>query len=608
MKLTTVIASILIACTPVAAQQHLSIDRLAPKDAILVVGVDNFTSAYQHFNATSLPQIFELEPLKKIEEERMEDAQELSEYEELMNQIFEELGIEEDPTKIMPTGAAGLAVYLHTMEDSSRRPGVFAFADYGENAQHVQTVIDRLLERADEDDAVEYEVEEVLGRKVYSFTQPEGSKAMDEALGELDPGMGMPTPGLEEMFSGMKTVSFARDGSVYYIGTEMTQLVEAFELVDEDASSGLADSDDFLGARSQIGDSDVYGMAFIRPIFKLMAEADPGAAFYQGLVVSLIGDIKAISVGVNLDGRSAMVEGTMGVYMPGGKSGITMLLDRPAPRGDLPVFVGPNAVSYSAINFDMSGLGDFVMGFIRGNPMLAAQFGEEMMPVFEQTLETLSTALGNQVYTVATMERPIKLENMGTLVAIRCTDPQAVENTIAEFAPQMGLQPRDFLGNRIYAMDPQMAAMMGAPGTGPAVGLGGGYVFMGTEAPVQQALRAGGHDNLPTLAGESSYNRAVAALSTDNVIAWGFNDFVTSLEMQLESVKLQQQQQIEMMREWDPEFAAEMEKDMTDPTRYWTEEDWARLRELLGPQAWEMTSTDNGFVSRFYQFRGRTAE
>jgi len=607
MKLTTLLSSVLIACAPVAAQSP-TIDRLAPKNTILIVGTNNFQNAYQHFNATTLPQIFEMQPFKEMQAEMEQAGGDLGEYEELMDRIFEELGIEEQPERAMPTGAAGLAVYVHTLDDASRRPGVFAFADYGDHAETVQTIMDRLLEKMDEDDAAEYEIEDVLGRRVYSFTTPEGSDDLDDAMDKVDPGMGLPpglpTPDLEKMFEGMKTVHVARDGDVYYISSELMQLTESFALLDEHGATAFADSDDYLGLRAQLGsDNDLYGMMFVRPIFRMLAEADPGTAMMQGMLVSIIGDIKGIGMGMRMDGRTAMIEGSMGIYMPGGKSGLTMLLDRPGPRGDLPAFVGPNAVSFSAMNFDMSGFADFVMGFIRGNPFLAQQMGQDTMPMIEDTLNSLSDALGNQLYTVQTLERPITVQNVGPMMAVRCTDPQKLENTVSQFAPQMGMQPRDFLGNRIFSMDPQMAAMMGGAGM-PAIGIGGGYMFVGMEPIVQQALRSAGQADQPTLSGEPAFDRAVNALSEDDVIAWGFTDVGPAMEMQMKSMKLQQQQQIEQMRQWDPEFADEMARDMADPTKHWDDDDWTRLRELIGPQVYEMRSTDTGFVMRFFQHRG----
>jgi hypothetical protein len=280
-----------------------------------------------------------------------------------------------------------------------------------------------------------------------------------------------------------------------------------------------------------------------------------------------------------------------------------MLLDRPAPRGELPGFIGPDVVSFSSFNFDMGGFGKFVMGFVRGNPMLQAQVGP-MMPEIEAMLDSISASLGDRVYTIMTQQRPITLESVGSLVAITCTDAQAFETAISGFAPQMGMQPRDFLGHRIYSMDPGMAEMMGIPGGGPAIGIGAGHVFLGTDLPVQQALRSAGQADLPSLAGESGFRKAAAGLSQDNTIGWGFVDTVNTFEGSMIASRLQQQQMIEDMREWDPDMADEMANDMPNPLKHWDQQSLDTLRELIGPMAWQVRSTETGFVMNFYQHRG----
>jgi hypothetical protein len=230
-----------------------------------------------------------------------------------------------------------------------------------------------------------------------------------------------------------------------------------------------------------------------------------------------------------------------------------------------------------------------------------------MLPEIEQTIETISATLGNRLYFMNMAERPITLDKVGMLVAISCKDPQGFENAINELGPQMGLQPRDFLGNRLFTMDPQLVQQMEIPGGGPGVGIGGGFVFMGMANPVEQALRSSGQNALPTLAGENAYKRAVGCLDNDGVIAWGYADTATSFESTVVTQRLKNKQTLEQMREWDADMAADMEKNMTDPYEHWTDAEFAKLRGLLGPMAWQVRSGDLGFTAKIFQLRGDAA-
>lgn len=608
MKLKTAFAATLI-LTATSLAEDVSIERIAPKETIFILGVTDYSQAMERWDRTTLPQLMKLEAMQASEDDAVARAPLPEAYRTMIKGIFEELGIDEEPAQAMPTGAMGLAMFTHVdVEKTRRRPAMIALADYGANAEVMQKLLDRVREEADQTDEIEYEVEEVLGRTVYSFTMPEfDTDVLDDALDQFSPGAGLPPmvpmPDFGDIFGEMKHIHLARDGSVFYLTSEMDQLAETFSLIDAGGASEFMDRDDAQGVRSQIGAADAYGMLFLQPMFKMMSEVDPSAAMLPATFQMIVGDVKAFGFGMRLDGDTAMVEATMTMYMPGGKSGLTMLIDRPGPRGELPGFVGPNVVSFATFNVDMSGVGQFVKSFVQGNPMLQAQVGQ-MMPQIQVMLDSISAALGDRIYVMTTQQQPITLESVGTLTAITCNDPKGFETAIAEFVPQMGMQPRDFLGHRIYSMDPGMAQMMGMPGGGPAIGIGAGYVFLGTDLPVQQALRSAGQSDVPTLAGEPDFRSAVAGLAADDVIGWGFVETVNSLEGSMVVSRLQQQQMIKDIRQWDPEMADEMADEMVDPLKNWDEQSLEELRELIGPLAWQVRSTDFGFVMSFNQHRG----
>jgi hypothetical protein len=324
----------------------------------------------------------------------------------------------------------------------------------------------------------------------------------------------------------------------------------------------------------------------------------------QGMFQSLVGDIQAVALGVRLDGPSAMVEETFAVYMPNGTSGLTALVDTGTPRRDVPPFVGPEAIAYSRMNFEFDGVPGFLRTIGQTNPMLGPQI-DQFLFTYGATIDKVCSNLGPEVHSVATLTRPIRLSSLKTLYAIQSRQPEQVEAVLAEYAPQMGLEPRDFVGNRIYTLpfDPFMAAagMMGGDGEGFSIGFGGGYVMLGTTSMVEDGLRTAGlGGEVPTLTDEPAHERAIGALSQTRVVAWGVIDVVDYLEFFADIGELTQRQLIEQMKQWDPEYADQMQRELdAQEAMPWEGLDPELLRQYIGPVSWQVQARDDGFVGKY---------
>jgi hypothetical protein len=123
---------------------------------------------------------------------------------------------------------------------------------------------------------------------------------------------------------------------------------------------------------------------------------------------------------------------------------------------------------------------------------------------------------------------------------------------------------------------------------------------MGPTASVEQALRTVGQPGQAGPVNLPGFDRAVAALTNEPVIAWGWSDTVSVAEATAVSSELQMKRSIEEIREFDPEFAAEMEKEMADEGGPFGDLDFALLRRYIGPSAWAVRSVEDGFVLRSY--------
>jgi hypothetical protein len=374
-------------------------------------------------------------------------------------------------------------------------------------------------------------------------------------------------------------------------------------VIDEGGQSRLAEHPDFQAARAQLGPVDGYGVLLLRNLGRLLGGTDPTFMMMQSMVQSMLGDIRALALGVRFGGPTAMVEETFAVYMPTGPSGLTALLDTGTPRRDVPAFVGPEAIAYSRVNFEFDGVPGFLREVGRANPMLGPPI-EQMLFEHGAMIERVCSNLGPEVHSVALLTRPIDLTSLKTLYVIQSNRPDEIEAVLAGEAPKIGMQPRDFLGHRIYSLpfDPFMAAagMMPGEGEGFSIGFGAGYVMLGTTSMVEDGLRSAGEADLPTLADDPVHRRAIGALSETRVVAWGVVDLLDYVEFFVDLGDLTQRQLIERMAQWDPEYAEEMRRELeAQPPLPWEEFDVTLLRQYLGPVSWQVQARPDGFVGKY---------
>jgi hypothetical protein len=307
-----------------------------------------------------------------------------------------------------------------------------------------------------------------------------------------------------------------------------------------------------------------------------------------------------------------MVEGTSFVYMPHGKTGLTALLDTERPRRDVPEFVAPSTVSFTSMNFEISGLGQLVNQIMQMIMPMPPQQGDEPSP--QEMIQQLFSYFGSEMYIAQMVERPLTTTSMKQLVAIECTSPREFDSFLSEMGAQAGMEGRDFLGHRIYTMDGSALSMM-APMPGPgmgggmgmesqSVGIAGRYAFIGPTPAVEQAMRTVGVADNPTLAGEATFQRAVRTLSDDDLVAWGYGDFISAMEAQTKIAQMQMDEFMEQLRAEDPELAEEFESEdadgVEDAFEMLAEFDYDLVRQYVGPMVWELHATDDGFLAKSY--------
>lgn len=586
MKKLAVFALTLGLAAPSLFAQN-SIEQIAPENSIVVASVADMNRSMERLRRTPLYELWNAPEMTDVRKE-MADS-----FENDFAELLRELGLEKD-VQWYPSGSAGMAVFTVVDAETGRIiPAMVAFADYGASAAQMAEAIQKMLARQERDGEIEYEEKDILGRTVYAITPLESDDDMEfDFEDEFDFGFN-PFEGLVDFSA--ETMYYVRNGDALMICTDLGALTEILDGLDKGGKGGLADRADYRTMMDRIGPGDAHMILLTRDLMKLIQGIDGTgmASMFGPIAKSVIGDINAIGSAMTFDGPKAMCEMRMMVHMPNGKSGLSKLVDAPAPRGAMPPYVNADALSYSVLAFQFSRVAEVAREIVQANPMLQFWAGEVMDVVNGPVHDFLST-LGNSITHASSMTRPITMDSVSQLFAFEVKRPQDLENQVAMWAPEMGLEPRDFLGHRIFS-SPAMGMMMEM-----ALGLGGGRMFLGTERDVEQGLRSlADRDRQGGLADDAAFKRALALLPDGPVVAWGYIDMVSSLEVASVVERLSTEQMMEELRREFPELAAEIGDDM-DEQSAWDKMDPTVLRRYLGPMIWQVQSTSDGFVAQAY--------
>ena len=598
----TAVAVCTFALTPVFGQA--TIERIAPENSVLIIGSRNVQSLMDRIKGTGLYDLWQTDSMKAMRADAMKQVA------DDLNNMFQELGVEEG-SLVPPSGAAGFAIFPILDEEMGiTQAAMIAVADYGdaEKADKTHSLIQAALTKGEKEGQLEYEEKDVNGKTVLSIDLAKMKPAEeggDDMGGEFNPMMPMPNP--SEFTKAFEKLHYVRNGNVLMLSSNFEQLSDALEAAEGKGAKSVTERAEFQAVNGKIGESDAYVILLTRDVMDLIGSMDPMgmAMMAQPMLRAMFGKVDGYGMGVRFDGSNAMVEQKFTVYMPEGKKGFTTLLDNPTPRGSVPGFVSADAISYTHFNFEFEGLMEVLRQVVNSNPMLAGE-GGPVLDQIEPMVQQVTAALGNQVHMSSSATKPFDPKNHHSVFAIQCTKPQDFENVFAELAAQGNLDARDFLGQRIYSMDP---AAMGMPADqAMSIGIGGGLVIIGQTPAVEQTLRATSEPTESALSKNAEFQRALAALPQQDAVAWGYSDAVSSAEVQIETVKQMQKSMMEDMGDMDPEFKAEMEAEMNKQMAAFDKIDFDLMRKYLGPSVWQITSTNDGFDGVFYMLEASKKE
>jgi len=382
-------------------------------------------------------------------------------------------------------------------------------------------------------------------------------------------------------------------------GSEPDGIASALLALDGEVEPDMLETnEDYITLHDRCGgEGDVFAGILLTNLADTVMQIDDStmAMTIAPSLKTLFGDIDGIANTVTFaPSKDIFIDATYTVLMNDGRNGLMSIIGENTTQAPTPVFVGEDTLMYSQGVLDLNKLVPVLRDTIMGQPMLSMQVGPQM-EMIEAGLTSFLAPLGSTYFTVSTGTMPFDMETMGTLFAIECNDEEAFGGTLSMTLPAMGATPIDFLGNQIYTID--LGA--GIPVPMPmemeySIAVGGGYVFIGTQRNVENALRAMANpkDTLTTDTTDLSL-----MLGSDDVSSLGYGDMGKLLAVQRAMQTATTEDMFKEMESFDPEMAEEMRNSFAE-----TDGLNATIFEIfvaiLGPGVWDLKTDEHGFTSR----------
>jgi len=508
------------------------------------------------------------------------DEIDLTSYSSMCQNLFDVMGLEKDALPDCPSGMIQAGVYpVVDYEAGSVSVGLLAIAELGKS-QWSSIIENSMTDLASE---LNLQIEEVdlSGESVWMLSTTVNTSVGDVDLSGID---------LERMY-------IALHSGYLVVGTDPDGVASAIGVINgKEEKDSLANSELWSELTSRVKDNgDASGAVLLTNLADTIMQMDDSgmSMMILPMIKSFVGDVDGIMETVAFDstGNTAL-DATYTIYMSEGRNGLLGLISEETADVEIPSYVTEDTLSYSQIQIDMDKVVPFLMQTISSNPMLAMQIGPQSDQI-EQMLQQAFAPLGSRVHMLSTGYLPVDNESLGYLVAIECVDEPAFNDFLATVMPGMGADPTDFLGYQIYTTD-LGGGMMLPMDLSFSFTVAGGYVFIGSTRPVQQALRSIANPSNSTYANND--NEALQYISRTGATGWGYADPAKSMEIQSQVMGEVSDDMFADMEAFDPEMAAEMRKEFEDSQRQ-----QAVLMKmfsgLLGQTSWILKTDSNGFTA-----------
>jgi hypothetical protein len=498
----------------------------------------------------------------------------------------------EDGDGSIPTGHAGWGLYpVVDYEVGSVGLGMLAMVELGES-KIGDTMLEVFTEHSDSMD-VEVETIDISGRSIW-LVQNEFEIPTDALPIDVD-------------LSSLSQLYFAITDGYLLFGTEPEGFASLFSAIDGNPiEDSLASSDVYTALMQRCeNDSDAKAGVLLTNLADTFLQMDTSGMgmMFLPMAKSLFGDIDGIAETINFSpSDDVLFSGKYAIQMGDGRDGLMGLIASESPVGPIPSFVGEDTITYSQNSFEFSRVVPLVKEIIASSPLLAMQMNPQMMEQIDSSISMYISTLGTETHVVSTGSEPFTADSVGYMIAIECTDENALSTVLGMTMPSLGASPSDFLGNQIFTVDIDSGMMMPID-LSFSIAVGGGYMFAGNQQTVENALRAIANPKGAT--SEHGLNAAASMLNHDVVSGWGYGNMSDSLKAQAAVMKEMQGMSEEMLLqigEFDPEMAAEMRAD-AEQSQVLQSALMTTMEKFLGPMAWSLNADDTGFTAEFLMLK-----
>lgn len=567
-------------------------ESMAPKGSALVIVAHNLNATTARFESGPLGQLMVAPEIESVGAPvRKESARKRAEQ-------LQALGIEVE--SVPWPGPMGIAVFVeHNEELDAPEIGLLAWADYEVRADAAGKVFDGLIRDLEKDAGHPFEQVEVHGGAKATRVELPAEPSTDDPQ-DPQPPRRRPPSGIDALGSVTampEALYFIRVGSQFFAASNVATLEDAIAVSSGKVAASVADSDDWRGMATLIGESDVSITLVIAPLAEVMAPLFAGPMeSVKGILSQLFGDVRAVSLAVRGADQQNIVDASLAIYIPGEKSGLMDLLSESTPIEAPAAILGDEAITYQRLNVRFGQIMAMLEGIISTLPEFQADAIAPMLEQYALGLTKAFACLGPAISTVS-RKAPGGTDGTRSITAIRCTDEKATNALLATILPQAGLMPRDFQGQVVY----------GGDGMEMEFGLGGGALVIGEAESVEQALRSSTDASLKSLGEDPIYRKAVSSIAPGSVVGWGYTDMPTMLDMSRKDILAMNEQVPEefvadgaaadgeenglgilIPAQFDPALEPALEKlDHTVLSRY------------LGPAVWDVRSVSKGMKVRF---------
>ncbi|MFZ9882113.1 MAG: hypothetical protein ACO3QC_12000, partial [Phycisphaerales bacterium] len=420
--------------------------------------------------------------------------------------------------------SAGLAVMIEVDEELGLpTPQFIFFCDWSDDAEKGAKFVESIfanMEKEASAGGAKVSFEEIRGRRVMVSpvdAQDEGEDADDGMDDEMD------EFGFEEPSFGPEEICMTADKGRMFVASSKAGMDMLLGRVDGDRAKSIGDNDKFKAAVDMAGGTqDVYGVLMTEAAKPALA-AFPQFMLVEPLIGQLFGNIEAWSFGVHV--KDGVLEQAIGIYTPSGKKGLLALADNSTEIKAPPAIVPADAIGYGRINVSFDKVLPVLDEILGGMPAEQAEMIRPQLDIFRPAMGSAFAAMGPEIHMwspAPSVEDPMGLES-GSVTAISMRPDKDSERAVTDFINllPLGLQSRDFNGRTILSDEFSPFA----------IGIGGGFMTIGSSQAVEQSMRALDAKDAGGLAADPDFLRAMANMPKNPVVGWSWTDSARQMGM-----------------------------------------------------------------------------